>query len=83
MNKKLKKLIDKKCYICEEPEYAVLDVHRILWGESYSKNNTVALCVKCHRRIHCIPPQIIIYGWKMSTKGRVLHYMEEGVEKFK
>ena len=83
MNKKIKKLIDKECYLCEERDYNVLDVHRIIWGSKYSRANTVTICVKCHRKIHAENPTIIIIGWKYSTRGRILHYIEDWVEKFK
>lgn len=83
MNKKIKKKSERKCYICGEENYSLLDVHRIKWGASYSHANTVVLCTTCHRKVHCLPAQIIIHGWKMSTKGRVLHYVEDQIEKFK
>lgn len=83
MKKKIMKKIAKECYLCGERDYSLLDVHRIQWGKSYSRNNTVVICIKCHRRIHCYPPQIVVFSWLMSTKGRVLHYCENGVEFFK
>jgi hypothetical protein len=83
VNKKIKKLIEKKCYVCDEDNYCLLDVHRIDWGKKYSVANTVVLCTSCHRRLHSVPPTLIIHGWNMSTKGRVLHYENNGIEEFK
>lgn len=84
MNKKILKKTAKKCYVCDESNYNLLDVHRIQWGKSYSKSNTVVLCVNCHRKVHCLPPEIVIFGWLNSTKGKVLHYInEQGEEQFR
>lgn len=86
INKKYQKRIDKECYICGENNLNVLDCHRIIHGKvggKYTTSNTCTICVKCHRKTHADPPQITILGWKMSTKGRMLHYIEDGVEKFK
>jgi len=83
MQKKIKKKVDKKCYFCNEDDYNLLDVHRILPGEKngkYTQNNTVVCCANCHRRIHA--GQIKIDRWCLSTKGRVLHYFMEGEERF-
>ena len=82
MNKKIKKKREKSCHICKEDNYNLLDVHRIEWGKTYSTNNTVVLCVNCHRKVHCNPPEIIIDRWHLSSNGRVLHYFVEGTEYF-
>ena len=72
------------CYICKEPNMALLDVHRINYGcdgGKYSFNNTVTLCCKCHRLEQ--DKQIQILGWLNSTMGRVLHIIDmNGEEKF-
>lgn len=84
MDKRIKKLIDKKCYICGEAEYALLDVHRIVPGENggkYTYHNTVTICCACHRLVHA--NKIIIDRWHMSTKGRMLHYFVDGKEYWK
>lgn len=84
MNKKHKKLSDRKCYICGEEEYTLLDVHRIVPGEKggkYTHHNTVTLCCACHRLVHA--DKIIIDRWYMSTGGRVLHYFAEDKEYWK
>ena len=47
MNKIEKKKIDKCCYFCEEKDYSVLDVHRIVPGEDggkYTDFNTLTCC---------------------------------------
>ena len=85
MDKKIKKHSSGKCHFCEEKNYVVLDVHRIIPGEKggkYTNDNTVVCCVKHHRLVHS--GSIIIYGWVDSTKGRLLHYIDEnGKEQFK
>lgn len=78
VNKKIKKLIDKKCKFCNESNYCTLDVHRIVPGMDdgiYSDFNTVTTCVNCHRKIH---NGIIKIDKKyQSTKGLILHYFDE------
>jgi hypothetical protein len=78
INKKIKKLIDKKCYFCGENNYCVLDVHRILPGSEggiYSEHNSVTACSNCHRKIH--DGKIKLDRKYYSTKGWVLHYFDE------
>lgn len=75
INKKLKKLIDKKCYFCSCDNYKLLDVHRIQEGKEYSENNTVVACSLCHRKIHA--GIIKIDRRYYSTKGWILHYFDE------
>lgn len=72
IDKKNKKLVDKKCVFCDEKEYCKLDVHRIIPGGPYSQENTVVACVGCHRMIHA--DKIIIDKKYMSSQGTVLHY---------
>ena len=83
-NKKIFKRQSGKCQICKEPEYSVLDVHRIIAGADggkYETTNCVCLCSKCHRKEQAGLIQVI--GWKHSTAGRLLHYIdEEGNEQF-
>lgn len=84
MNKKIKKLIEKKCYFCDEQKYDLLDVHRIIPGEEggkYTHQNTVVTCCRCHRLIHA--GDIKIDRWYNSTTGRVLHYFLEEQEFWK
>lgn len=82
VSKKAFKLRAGKCHICDVPTYDLLDVHRIIWGGKYSTDNCVCLCVSCHRKVH--NEIIIVHGWVHSTKGRLLHYVdEEGNEQFK
>ena len=50
-----------RCAFCEESDYAVLDVHRIIEGRiggEYHSINSVVTCANCHRKIH--DGQIII-----------------------
>lgn len=79
------KKIDKECHFCGEDEYCVLDSHRIIpeeHGGKYYRNNVVTICACCHRKIHH-SKRIVIDRWYNSTKGRVLHYWEDGEEKWK
>lgn len=84
INKKLKKLIDKKCYFCDCNNIKLLDIHRLQEGKyngEYVELNTVCACSLCHRKIHA---GIIKIDRKYySTKGWILHYFDEnGVEHF-
>jgi hypothetical protein len=75
INKKIKKLVDKKCYFCDCNTYELLDVHRILEGGEYSELNTITVCSLCHRKIHA---KIIKVDRKYySTSGWILHYFDE------
>lgn len=82
INKKIKKLIDKKCKFCGESEYCTLQVHRIIYGSEggiYSDHNTVTTCSNCHNKIH--DNKIKIDRKYLSTKGWILHYFDEfGIE---
>jgi hypothetical protein len=82
INKKSFKRRSKKCAICNEDDYCLLDTHR--WRVPGSKNgkyttdNTVSLCVKCHRLLHNDKLKIInIYN---STSGKVIVYTDENGE---
>ena len=84
INKQHKKLSQGKCQFCDETDYAVLDVHRIVEGQDggrYTDFNTVVACACCHRRIH--DGQIVI-DRKYSTTGgfQLLHYWENGEERW-
>lgn len=75
MNKKIKKLSERKCFFCKESDPAVLDVHRIHEGHKggkYIEGNVLVVCANCHRKIH-FSDEITIDKWMQSTKGMVLH----------
>jgi len=81
--KKLKKLIEKKCYFCDCDNLALLDIHRIKPGRQggkYSEKNTVVVCANCHRKCHA--DEIKILGRYYSTAGYVLHCIIGGEEIF-
>jgi len=83
--KQIKKLVDKKCYFCQQNEYSLLDVHRIIEGKDggeYHEMNTITVCVLCHRKIHSAI--IKVFRKYTTTLGRiVLHFIDEnGEEKF-
>lgn len=79
MDKKVKKLIDKKCYFCGIDDYALLDVHRLEPGSKYTNYGTVTTCSLCHRKIHA--GRIKIIGKFYSTAGRyVLNFIDENGE---
>lgn len=83
INKKIKKLVDKKCKFCKQSEYCVLDVHRIIPGSEggeYTEHNTLTVCAVCHRKIH---DGIIKIDRKYpSTIGWILHYFDEQGNEF-
>lgn len=85
------KLIDKellkrsagKCRFCPEHRYGLLDVHRIIPGESggrYTPDNVVVVCANCHRSIH--RGEMQLDHWYMSSAGRVLRVLVDGEERF-
>jgi len=82
INKVAKKHCDGKCYFCDESNYALLDVHRIIPGDSgpgYTHHNSVTCCANCHRKIHA---DIIKIDRKyFSSSGKwILHYWKEDQE---
>ena len=82
MDKKIKKKLDKKCCFCGESDYALLDLHRIEFGQEYSQANTITCCCKCHRKIHA--KELTILGKRFCTSGHyVIHFVENEEEKFK
>lgn len=85
IDKKIAKHASAKCKICDEPNYHLLDVHRIVPGANSGKyifSNVLIICVSCHRKVHS--GQIRILGWVDSTAGPMLHYIDEnGIEQFK
>lgn len=75
----------KRCAICHEDDYNLLDVHR--WrvegkdGGKYTCDNSIVLCNRCHRLVHS--QSIKILGIHPSTKGEVVNYIDkEGKEDF-
>ena len=83
ISKKYQKLVARCCRICKEPDYSLLDVHRIIEGADggkYSYDNSVVLCCKCHRKQQA--GTITVLKWVHSTAGRLLHIIEDGVERF-
>ena len=84
INKKNKKRHVGKCHFCEEDDYELLDTHRIVEGKDggrYVDHNVVVACATCHRKIHA--GRIVIDRWYQSTTGKILHYEEDGLEKWK
>lgn len=73
-----------------------LELHHIIprsLGGSNKSNNLVYLCPTCHNLIYIdgmthgkhsikVDNSIIINSWKMSTSGKVLHFIKDGVEYF-
>ena len=82
ISKKHFKRTNKECYICGEDKYELLDTHRLKAGGKYSNSNCVCICTSCHRKHHS--GLISIKKWYESTKGIVLHYIDEnGDEQFR
>lgn len=85
INKKALKKTEGKCYFCPEDDYDLLDVHRIVEGSDggrYTRNNSLVVCCKCHRKITY--GKIKTIRKYLTSSGRwVLHYIDElGNEKF-
>lgn len=85
INKIAKKKYEGKCFFCPVNDYACLHVHRIIPGENngiYDDFNTIVSCSNCHNRIH--DGQIVIDRKYMATnrRGWMLHFWENGVEKW-
>jgi hypothetical protein len=85
ISKKSFKRRNKKCAICNEADYDLLDSHR--WrvpgseNGKYTTDNTVSLCVKCHRLLH--KGRLKILNICNSTRGKVIIYIDEnGEEQF-
>jgi len=83
--KQIKKLVDGKCKFCNENDYSLLDVHRIIEGKDggeYHEMNTITVCALCHRKIHA--GKIIVHRKHTTTLGLIiLHYVgEDGLERF-
>jgi hypothetical protein len=80
-----RKHYDKVCYFCPEDRYELLDAHRILEGANggtYHWANMLTLCCKCHRKEQA--GIIKILGSHPCSNGRrVIHYVEDGEEKWK
>ena len=86
INKKVaKKRFEGKCYFCEENRYELLDTHRILEGKdsgTYNWWNMLILCVSHHRMIHSGLLKILGKYKCTNAQGFVIHYEENGEEKF-
>lgn len=84
MDKQLKKRTDGKCLFCDEDDYDLLDVHRIVPGEQggkYNEHNTITVCSLCHRKIHA--GRIVTHRKYYSTSGKyVLHCEIDGQEEW-
>lgn len=83
IDKKVFKHAAGKCRICGEPNYAVLQVHRINAGANggkYSRENSVSLCANCHQKVH--DEQIVIDRYYTGSSGTKLRIIEDGIERF-
>ena len=75
-SKKSFKKFAGKCAFCEETDYAVLDVHRIMEGfkgGNYDSINSIVACANCHRKIHAGNLQLIK---KHKSYGESLYLLE-------
>ena len=83
IDKKIAKLSAKKCRICGENDYNILDCHRILPGSkngTYKNSNTVIVCSNCHRKIHA--GGIEVDRYYPTTTGRLLRVIIDDKEDF-
>jgi hypothetical protein len=72
----------KKCEICGEEDFDLLNCHRIKEQKEYSNNNCACLCVTCHTLVH--RDRIQVFQRKNSSAGKLFHYIDEsGKEHFK
>lgn len=85
IDKVAKKKLAGVCHFCNMEEYAALQVHRIIHGQqggTYTEMNTIVTCANCHTLIH--NGQIVIDRKYQSSSGRwILHYWENGIEKWR
>jgi hypothetical protein len=68
-----------KCAFCEESNYAVLDVHRIVEGHRggvYHSLNAVCVCANHHRMIHDGQIQIVKKHISYGESLYVLEYVQ-------
>jgi hypothetical protein len=85
--KQIKKRYDGECFFCGEKRYELLDAHRLIEGKDggkYNWWNTITCCSKCHRKCHT--GIIKILGKHKCMGGKklcMIHYIEDGVEKWK
>lgn len=85
INKKAVKHFAEHCFFCPVNDYACLHCHRIVpeeHGGIYTDFNTLVVCANHHELIH--DGKIIIDRKYMATNARgwMLHYWENGEEKW-
>jgi len=84
-------ILGGKCEICKTEKS--VDAHHIMYQNNAnechiidgflqkdSMYNLVALCKKCHNKIH-FSKTIIIHGWKQTSNGRILEYSNVAQDK--
>ncbi len=74
---------DGSCVICDNKDYDVLNLHRIIPGADggrYTAWNVITVCANCHNRIHA--GQIVIDRKYPSTSGRPVLHFWEGEQEF-
>lgn len=80
----IRKRVTTKCLFCDETNYDLLDVHRIVPGSDggkYTTMNTVVVCVKCHRLCHS--GAIKIERKYTTTRATpIVHFWQDGEEKW-
>lgn len=79
-----RKRSDGQCYFCREPNYPLLDAHRILPGADggkYHWDNVLTCCATCHRRIES--GILMVLGRNVTSLGvSVLRMSVAGREEF-
>jgi predicted restriction endonuclease len=87
VNKKHEKLRAGKCYFCDEDNYDLLELHRIIPGGNgkggkYTEINTVTLCSNHHKLVE--KGYIKINRKYLTSNGKwVLNYIDQlGIEHF-
>ena len=79
-----RKRYDRVCYFCRQPDYDLLDAHRIFPGADggkYNWSNITTTCVLCHRRVES--GQLVVLGRNSTSLGEwVLRMDVNGKEEF-
>ena len=83
-SKKAFKKFAGKCAFCDESNYAVLDIHRIIEGHlggTYHSLNSVCVCANHHRKIHDGQIKILKKHISYGENPYVLEFVEDNETK--
>lgn len=86
ISKKVFKQAHKKCFFCDEKDYAALQCHRIIPGEkggTYHDANTLSICASCHCKVHAGSIKIDKKYKKLTSPNWIVRYWIEEKEYWK